>query len=169
MKKFIFLIFCVYFGHAVAEQCKLENAVYLLNSDTSFSAGFEPSGQTSGGPLLYISSEKTGREYWFALTIGNGMSHTLLTPINKPNKKQEIKKTQKGANTPALYFYTINNKNTVDSLPPEDHATAPQNIFIPSLGPSLFYFSSSFTDTYDVGDKREQMPLGIFSLSECKK
>lgn len=154
---------------SASAECYADSALYVLNSDSSFTAGFDFSMSDDQNPIFYVNSEKTGRRYWFVLNLGNGWSDVIARPIvDSEKEKGVIKLTKRAGDLPALGFYEINDRFKPSSMLPMAKMAAPAHLFLPQLGNSLYYFGLAFSDRNDENEAREQLPLGLFSLKKCK-
>lgn len=153
--------------------CPAERAVYTLNSDPAFTAGFVPSKHfASMASNLYFRVTSPQRSYWFTFDVSNGYGGIALGPVGDPyiaaegdpdNGPASIVPDE--ASQGQLRVYPMRRDLTVLYNPPLSGEPAPDAIFAPELGNILWY--SPRDVTLDDAAQRDPMTRGVFIRSGC--
>ncbi len=155
--------------------CAAELALYTLNSDPAFTAGFIPAKHyASVASNLYFWIKSPQRTYWFAFGVGNGYTGISLGPVGDPyvaadddpdNGPETIETDQNSYQY--LRVYPMQRDLSVVETPPSAGDAAPDAFFAPELGTLLWY--SPQDATLDKTAQRDPMARGVFIRSGCLK
>lgn len=153
--------------------CPAERAVYTLNSDPAFTAGFIPARHhASMASNLYFWIKSPERTYWFTFGIGNGYTGISLGPVGDPyvaadgdpdNGPMTIEPDQ--SSYAYLRIYPMQRDLTVIENPPNAADPAPDAMFAPEIGTLLWYAPRDAT--LDETAERDPMNRGVFIRSGC--
>lgn len=153
--------------------CSTERAIYTLNSDPAFTAGFIPAKHfASMASNLYFWINSPQRTYWFTFGIGNGYTGISLGPAGDPyvaadgdpnNGPVTIEPDQ--SSYPYLRIYPMQRDLTVLENPPNAADPAPDAMFAPEIGTLLWYAPRDAT--LDEAAERDPMNRGIFIRTGC--
>lgn len=155
------------------DACPAERAVYTLNSDPAFGAGFIPAKHfASMASNLYFWIKSPQRTYWFTLGVGVGYTGVSLGPVGDPyvaaggdpdNGPVEIEPDEDSYRY--LRIYPMQRDLTVLENPPIAGDPAPHAMFAPEIGTLLWY--SPRDATLDETAERDPMDRGVFIRSGC--
>lgn len=153
--------------------CPAERAVYTLNGDPAFSAGFIPSQHfASMASDLYFRVTTPQRTYWFTFGVSNGYSGISLGPVGSPyiaadgdpnNGPVDLDAGE--LNYPYMRIYPMDLDWRVHDDPPNKGDTAPEVMFAPELGQVLWYAPRALTT--DTTAMRDPMDRGVFRRTGC--
>ncbi|MEQ1756257.1 MAG: hypothetical protein ABL973_19230 [Micropepsaceae bacterium] len=151
---------------AATQSCPIEKSVYRLtgfekSAELRFIADPELARQTQLSAR--IKSNLTGKAYSFYVAISNGYSTHYLVDASKPEPDDNASNENDEDKTPSFSFYNFDSRMHVMNLP-NPGERAPQYIFIPDLGASLWYAEMS------PGQKaREAIETEMWHRAECIK
>jgi hypothetical protein len=153
--------------------CPAERAVYALNSDPAFTAGFIPAKHyASMASNLYFWIKSPQRTYWFTFGIGNGYTGISLGPVGDPyvaadgdpdNGPVTIEPDESSHRY--LRIYPMQRDLTVLENPPNAGDRSPDAMFAPEIGTLLWYAPRAAT--LDETAERDVMDRGVFVRSGC--
>jgi hypothetical protein len=173
MKKLFAVAFSFFaapsFATVPITDCPVIRGHYVLLSDPTYSAGFTAvEGSTNGALLLHVDSKRTGLSYWLTFGQGNGYSDAWVSATNPPlaatSKSSPIVTSSVNS---GLSFFTLSPSLEVRSEEPRNGSIAERYLFIPQLGPNIWYSPPHFGGSFDE-PLRERIPRGLFELVECK-
>jgi len=153
--------------------CRSERALYTLNSDPAFTAGFIPSQHfASMASDLYFWVRSPQRTYWFTFDISNGYGGISLGPVGDPYVAADgdpdngpVTFEVGDLNAGSLNVYPMLADMTVLNSPPSLGDPAPDALFAPELGSLLWYEPRAITQ--DKTAMRDPMDRGVFRLTGC--
>lgn len=153
--------------------CRSERALYTLNSDPAFTAGFIPSQHfASMASDLYFWVRSPQRTYWFTFDISNGYGGISLGPVGDPYVAADgdpdngpVTFEVGDLNAGSLNVYPMLADMTVLNNPPSLGDPAPDALFAPELGSLLWYEPRAITQ--DKTAMRDPMDRGVFRLTGC--
>lgn len=154
---------------AGAAECPVERAVYALRSQPEVTAGFVPArNMASGYSDLYAFVTTAQRTYWFSLTGSNGYSNIYLLPITDPYHPADPDAGPQplpSDDETGLALYAMDADLAIAVDAPLKADPAPAHLFIPDLGPRLWYDPQSLTT--DSSAERDSIDRALFSVVEC--
>jgi hypothetical protein len=160
---------------AAAEElpCRAERALYTLNSDPAFTAGFIPAKHfASMASNLYFWIKSPQRTYWFTFSVGNGYSGISLLPVGDPyiaadgdpdNGPVQLKAGE--LNLPYMRIYPMRHDLTLSETAPTGGDPAPDALFAPEIGTVMWYEPRAITE--DASATRDAMTRGAFIRTGC--
>jgi hypothetical protein len=153
--------------------CSAERALYTLNSDPAFTAGFIPAlHSASMASNLYFWIKSPQRTYWFTFAVSNGYSGITLGPVGDPyvaagddpdNGPVEIDVGEFSRRD--MRIYPMRSDMTVLDTPPSAGDPPPPAMFAPEMGTTLWYDVRSVT--LDATAQRDSMDRGVFLHTSC--
>ncbi len=160
-------------AQAATLACRSERALYTLNSDPAFTAGFIPSQHfASMASDLYFWVRSPQRTYWFTFDISNGYGGISLGPVGDPYVAADgdpdngpVTFEVGDLNAGSLNVYPMLADMTVLNSPPSLGDPAPDALFTPELGSLLWYEPRAITQ--DKTAMRDPMDRGVFRLTGC--
>ena len=151
------------------EGCPADRAVYTLKDQPAVTAGFAPAHHfASMASDLYFFVTTSQATYWFTMTVSNGYSNLYLLPVSDPYAP-EAEPDGPGAvgneDTIDLALYIMSLDWDVALDPPNKGEPAPARLFVPELGPTLWYAASSLRTEKSL--TRDAIDRAVFLYSEC--
>ena len=155
--------------------CPIDKAVYRLQSDRRFTAGFARQDRRDSAVsdlVLWLKTPK--RTYWFAFVSPNGYGGTYLTPEIDPrlsvrmsdDEERDAAEKMQPADPLSIPFDAFAADLAAFKAPPRSSDKAPSLLFARALGPALWYGPASLAG----GDEKaqpESMPVGMFRAAGC--
>jgi hypothetical protein len=155
--------------------CPIERAVYRLDRDPKFTAGFARQDRRDSAVsdlVLWLKTPK--RTYWFAFASPNGYGGTYLTPEIDPrlsvrlsdDEERDAAERMERPDALSLPFDAFASDLGAFRAPPQSRDKPPSLLFARALGPALWYGPSSLAG----GDEKaqpESMPVGLFRAAGC--
>jgi hypothetical protein len=144
-----------------APNCTYERAHYQLMGSPGVNASFQKRSHVKQfmGDLYFLVRTSSGRVLWFVPEEGNGYTDISLIPASSPEASQKTPVLAKG---PDETYFGINTDLSFRTDFPVSGKPAPEYIFVPELGPHIWY---SWTD----GHQRDAVPRALFKLVDCGK
>lgn len=158
---------------ATGISCPAERAIYTLNSDSRFTAGFIPAGHfASMASNLYFWLRSPQRTYWFTMVVGNGYTRIALDPVGDPHvpaggdpNNGPVELDAGEINRGSMYVYVMRRDMSVLEMPPSKGDDAPEALFAPEIGSVLWYAPRAITQ--DETAMRDPMDRGVFLHTGC--
>jgi hypothetical protein len=158
-----------------APACPIERAVYRLDGDPTFTAGFARQDRRDSAVsdlVLWLKTAK--RTYWFAFVSPNGYGGTYLRPEIDPrlsarlsdDEERDAAERMQLPDALSLPFDAFAADLKAFSAPPQSGDKPPSLLFARALGPALWYGPVSLAG----GDEKaqpESMPVGLFKAAGC--
>ncbi|HEX8241734.1 MAG TPA: hypothetical protein VF574_18510 [Allosphingosinicella sp.] len=155
--------------------CPIERAVYRLQGDVKFTAGFARQDRRDSAVsdlVLWLRTPK--RTYWFAFVAPNGYGGTYLTPEIDPrlsvrmsdDEERDAAEKMQRDDPLGLPFDAFTADLEAFQAPPQARDKPPALLFARGLGPALWYGPSSLAGG-DEQAKPESMPIGLFRPAGC--
>jgi hypothetical protein len=155
--------------------CPIERAVYRLDRDPKFTAGFARQDRRDSAVsdlVLWLKTPK--RTYWFGFVSPNGYGGTYLTPELDPrlsvrlsdDEERDAAEKMQPADPLSIPFDAFAADLGAFKAPPQSRDKAPSLLFARALGPALWYGPTNLAG----GDQKaqsESMPLGMFRAAGC--
>jgi hypothetical protein len=146
-------------------QCTFEHAHYSLREHPDVEVGFTVHAQTNSVPGdLFVRIHVKSRDwtYWYFPDTGAGYTDIRLIPIENP-QGQELGQLKLLGPKEAeqLTLFGLTKDLTFVSDYPKSQAMAPEMLFIPELGPLLFY------DVRGIVTTRYRVPREFLVLDSC--
>ena len=155
-----------------APACRIDRAVYRLNADPAYTAGFarQDRRKVSLGSDLVFWLKTPGRTYWFYLASPNGYGGTYIAPDIDPRAAAKLDDEAVAARPqaePALIPLDAFRPNLeAYPSPPQSSDSAPALLFARGLGPELWYEPARLSGG-DESAAQESMPVGLFQPAGC--
>jgi hypothetical protein len=155
--------------------CPIERAVYRLDRDPRFTAGFARQDRRDSAVSDLVLWLKTPRRiYWFAFVSPNGYGGTYLTPEIDPllsvrlsdDEERDSAERMQRPDALGLPFDAFGSDLGAFRAPPRSSDKPPSLLFARALGPALWYGPASLAG----GDEKaqpESMPVGLFRAAGC--
>ena len=155
---------------AAPATCPIEKTVYrLTGNEKSAELRFisDPAMARQTHLSAVIKSNVTGKTYKYYIAVSNGYSTHYLIDASKPEQEENTDDKAPAENeedkTPSFAFYNFDSRLHAMNLP-NPGGRAPQYIFIPDLGASLWYAEMS------PGQKaREAIETEMWHRAGCAK
>lgn len=157
---------------AAKSECSVQNASYVLNADTTFSARFLPVKKYNEGQslLFVVNSARTGSAYYLGFEVGNRFVPSIVVvPVRNPSDGDSppVSLFSSASHAPLpMMFFTLNNQLEIQAPTLSSDDVAPEPVFVSNLSENLYYLRH-FMTTEPVGLTKERLPLGAFRLSPC--
>lgn len=143
--------------------CRAEGARYELLADPRYwimlVAAPEPG--TASDLQLHLSTPLASHD--FSFTVSNGYGVMRLLPVATTSLHDGM--DDEGTNAMPPAFHAFDKDMTALNDPPQADASPPAWLFVPELGPLLWYGGLPHADGSMV--EREAMPTGMFRLVDC--
>ncbi|MGA7673463.1 MAG: hypothetical protein WCA78_00280 [Rhizomicrobium sp.] len=154
---------------AATPSCTYEHAHYLLDGNADVVASFVKHNrieQIEGDLFFFVTVKSRGWTYWFFPEAGSGYSNINLIPIGDPKNMNWNKwQTQWQAGNPerkrTFTFFGLRGDLTFLDAYPLASQAAPDLIFVPELGPHIWY------DVRESGGNRYYVPRAFLKLDRC--
>ena len=139
-----------------ATPCPATGAHYRLLADPSYRITLEPSPEPNAASDLRLHLHTPQAQRSFAFVITNGYGHTRL--LSLPHEEQDEQDE-----TPLPSFFAFTADMAMLDNPPQSDTSAPAWLFVPDLGPALWY------EPHGEGNSgpQEYMPTAMFQLEPC--
>lgn len=133
--------------------CPATGAHYRLLADPGYRITLEPSPEPDTASDLRLHLHAPQAQHSFTFVIANGYGHTRLLRLPY-DEQDEIP-------LPGFFAFTAD-MATLDN-PPQSDTPAPAWLFVPDLGPALWYEPHD----EDNSGPRNYMPTAMFRLEPC--
>ena len=140
-----------------AAPCPATGARYRLLADPAYRITLEPSPEPNAASDLRLHLHTPQAQRSFAFVIANGYGHTRL--LRLPHDAQDDVQDE----TPLPGFFAFTADMAMLDNPPQSDTPAPAWLFVPDLGPALWY------EPHGEGNSglQEYMPTAMFRLEPC--
>jgi hypothetical protein len=155
--------------------CPIDKAVYRLDRDPKFTAGFarqDPRDSGVSDLVLWLKTPK--RTYWFTFVSPNGYGGTYLMPELDPrvslrlsdDEERDAAERMTLPDALNLPFDAFASDLGAFKAPPQSRDRPPSLLFARALGLELWYGPANLAG----GDEKaqpESMPVGMFRAAGC--
>ena len=156
-------------GAGAGDACLAEQAHYRLKADADYTAALVPAlHHASEVSRLYLRVSSPERSWWFVFGATQGYGGLFLEPVSDPTlaeaKESGPRPLSRSEERP-LQVFPMSRKLDVLDVAPQTGQPAPDALFIPQLGPALWYSPSALSGDPDA--KAENMPRSVFVRVGC--
>jgi hypothetical protein len=155
--------------------CPIERAVYRLQGDPKFTAGFARQDRRDSGVsdlVLWLKTPK--RTYWFGFASPNGYGGTYLMPELDPrlsvrlsdDEERDAAERMAPPDPLSIEFDAFRPDLGAFQAPPQSSDKPPSLLFARGLGPALWYGPSTLAGN-DSAAEQEGIPIGLFLPAGC--
>ncbi len=145
--------------------CTFEHAHYSLRGYSDVEVGFQKHAKTHlfpGDLFLYLRVKSRGWTYWYFPESGAGYSDISLIPIDNPQGRPlDQVMTLAPDKAERLTFFGLMKDLTFVADYPKSRVAAPEMLFIPELGPLIYY------DVRGIRTTRYNVPRAFLMLDRC--
>lgn len=145
-------------------QCHATGAQYALMPDSRYRIVLETAPEPSAASNLQLRLLTPGTQHAFAFAVSNGYSITRLLPLaSHPSADPENDTEGDEETLPVFHAFDADMTTWIDA--PQAEGKPPAWLFIPELGPMLWYGLLPREGTSMPAS--ESMPAGLFQLVAC--
>jgi hypothetical protein len=157
----------------IAPECPIDRAVYRLQADPNFTAGFarrDPRLNSPSDLAFWLKTPK--RTYWFALASPNGYGGTYISPGPDPAAETAAMEAEPddedatAEQTVSIELDVFDARLRALPRPPVSSDPAPARLFARGLGPALWYDAVGLAGG-DPGAEPESLPISMFEPAGC--
>ncbi len=146
-----------------AHHCHAEGARYELLADPRYRIMLVAAPEPGAASDLQLHLSTPLASHDFSFTVSNGYGVMRLLPVATTSLHDGMDDEGTNAMPPAVHAF--DNDMTALNDPPQVDASPPAWLFVPELGPLLWYGGLPHADGSMA--EREAMPTGMFRLVDC--
>ncbi len=143
--------------HAAERPCPADGARYRLLPDPAYAVTLEAAAEPNAASNLQLRLHTPHRQHGFGFAVSNGYGVIHLLPLQAGDDLD--------TDTPPPTFHAFDAAMNAWNDPPQASGPAPEWLFIPELGPMLWY--GLLPGTNSSASAQEMMPAGMFKHLPC--